>query len=432
MSKKTIGLALSGGGYRAAGFHLGTLRALNKLGVLPNIDRFSTISGGSITGACYGINDKSYADFEADMVDKLSSKSVIKYVLTSRNFIWLAICLLIIVGFAIYLSFTNWAPVSIPIIILVLFLLIRFQFRLLPISRMIEKAYDVFFYDNKTLSDLRAIPEIAIGSTNLKSGRHFTFSQRKMGDSKLAYSVPPVKFVHENFPIARAVIASSCVPFAFTPITIDTEFYEDADLALSNPVELVDGGVYDNQGIHKLTEKSSSYRTDIVLVSDAGDKLPDYPMHTNTIALLIRTVDIFMQRIKFVQMINNIYQNQKGGEIAYISLGWDLSGCVTGFWNNLKEGNISDALCNAHNLEREWLDDVITFKQQIIDKLNANCLYNGIASAALSQERLKAVRNISTNLTPINKNLLNDMIDHAAALTELQVRLYSPSIIVGH
>jgi len=47
MSKKTIGLALSGGGYRAAGFHLGTLRALNKLGVLPNIDRFSTISGGS-------------------------------------------------------------------------------------------------------------------------------------------------------------------------------------------------------------------------------------------------------------------------------------------------------------------------------------------------------------------------------------------------
>ena len=31
---KKIGLALSGGGYRAAAYHIGTLRALHKLNVL--------------------------------------------------------------------------------------------------------------------------------------------------------------------------------------------------------------------------------------------------------------------------------------------------------------------------------------------------------------------------------------------------------------
>jgi NTE family protein len=49
--KHNLGLALSGGGYRAAAFHLGTLRALHKLDVLEKVDVFSTISGGSITGA---------------------------------------------------------------------------------------------------------------------------------------------------------------------------------------------------------------------------------------------------------------------------------------------------------------------------------------------------------------------------------------------
>ena len=35
---KRIGLALSGGGYRAAAYHIGTLRALHKLGILENVE----------------------------------------------------------------------------------------------------------------------------------------------------------------------------------------------------------------------------------------------------------------------------------------------------------------------------------------------------------------------------------------------------------
>ena len=43
-----IGLALSGGGFRATLFHLGTLWRLNELGYLPKLDRISSVSGGSI------------------------------------------------------------------------------------------------------------------------------------------------------------------------------------------------------------------------------------------------------------------------------------------------------------------------------------------------------------------------------------------------
>jgi predicted acylesterase/phospholipase RssA len=44
------GLALSGGGIRSASFCLGALQALDKVGVLENIDYLSTVSGGGYIG----------------------------------------------------------------------------------------------------------------------------------------------------------------------------------------------------------------------------------------------------------------------------------------------------------------------------------------------------------------------------------------------
>ena len=61
---KKIGLALSGGGYRAAAYHIGALRALHKLGVLDKVDVISSVSGGSIIAACYALHDGDYENFE--------------------------------------------------------------------------------------------------------------------------------------------------------------------------------------------------------------------------------------------------------------------------------------------------------------------------------------------------------------------------------
>ncbi|HEX5676140.1 MAG TPA: patatin-like phospholipase family protein, partial [Azonexus sp.] len=45
---KRIGLALSGGGFRATLFGLGTLWRLNEAGLLGNLTRITSVSGGSI------------------------------------------------------------------------------------------------------------------------------------------------------------------------------------------------------------------------------------------------------------------------------------------------------------------------------------------------------------------------------------------------
>jgi predicted acylesterase/phospholipase RssA len=48
-----IGLALSGGGFRASFYHLGTIRYLEEAGIMPKVEVMSTVSGGSIIGAYY-------------------------------------------------------------------------------------------------------------------------------------------------------------------------------------------------------------------------------------------------------------------------------------------------------------------------------------------------------------------------------------------
>src|SRR6476660_9412100 len=54
-----IALCLSGGGYRAMLFHLGTLWRLNEVGLLKSLVRISSVSGGSITAGALGLVWKS-------------------------------------------------------------------------------------------------------------------------------------------------------------------------------------------------------------------------------------------------------------------------------------------------------------------------------------------------------------------------------------
>src|SRR4051812_6509993 len=51
--KRKLGLALSGGGHRAALFHIGVLARLAEADRLRNVRVISTVSGGSIVGTLY-------------------------------------------------------------------------------------------------------------------------------------------------------------------------------------------------------------------------------------------------------------------------------------------------------------------------------------------------------------------------------------------
>jgi len=53
----TLGVALSGGGYRSAIFGYGVLRGLHELGVLQQADYLSVVSGGSWIGTAYAMAD---------------------------------------------------------------------------------------------------------------------------------------------------------------------------------------------------------------------------------------------------------------------------------------------------------------------------------------------------------------------------------------
>ena len=52
-TERRLGLALSGGGFRASFFHIGVLARLAELDLLRSIELISTVPGGSITGALY-------------------------------------------------------------------------------------------------------------------------------------------------------------------------------------------------------------------------------------------------------------------------------------------------------------------------------------------------------------------------------------------
>ena len=66
MSDTRLGLALSGGGFRAAFFHLGVLAHMAELDLLRHVESISTVSGGSIIGALYYIHLKNLLETVED------------------------------------------------------------------------------------------------------------------------------------------------------------------------------------------------------------------------------------------------------------------------------------------------------------------------------------------------------------------------------
>src|SRR5687768_7026588 len=81
-----IALSCSGGGYRAASFHLGSMSYLNNLQfngkpLLENVKLISTVSGGTITGIVYALmkqENKSFAEIYNFLLEKLMELDLVK------------------------------------------------------------------------------------------------------------------------------------------------------------------------------------------------------------------------------------------------------------------------------------------------------------------------------------------------------------------
>ena len=72
-----IGLALSGGGFRATLFHLGVVRYLYEAHLLPKVTLISYVSGGSILGAHFVLHWQKYTGTEKDF--EAAAQSLIRF-----------------------------------------------------------------------------------------------------------------------------------------------------------------------------------------------------------------------------------------------------------------------------------------------------------------------------------------------------------------
>lgn len=249
---RRFGVALSGGGFRAAGFHLGVFRKLHELGLLHQIDVLSCVSGGSIAGAFLALNwssPKVLDDLEAYLRTRsIAVGSVIGGILD-------------------------------------------------PFESRLEKlagSYDRDLFKGERLDALRAGPRIYLNATNLATGNLFFFvagggKPEEMGEHELG--VASAKEIR----IAEAVAASSAFPPVFPPMRLDPDRFAPGEAV--GYVTLTDGGVYDNMGIGPLLRARNA--VDYLLVSDGGKPFSLVTEPTTAGAVVLKeSIGIMMEQIR--------------------------------------------------------------------------------------------------------------------------------------
>lgn len=315
-----------------------------------------------------------------------------------------------------------------PLCLLIsIYIIFKFHFTLFPFGKLLESAYSNILFGKKTMSDLSQKPQIVINATNLETGKLWIFNQLEMKDTTYEYGNEKVTFLPDKFPISRAVASSSCVPFAFTPIPIGKEFRSTKNKDSKASPRLVDGGVYDNQGIHKLVQENSKYNCKHVIVSDAGYTFPFGGIQKNQFTVLIKVMDILMLRIKNQQMINAVYENTIKGnrQIAYFSLGWEIENVIPAFVRNFKENLLTQSVLDAHELaDKSSLDE-----STLCEYLKTRIGYDSIVSKVSNPTVLKNRLNVSTNLKPLTFDQSNALILHAEIMCTLFVKLHCPGLI---
>lgn len=429
---KRLGLALSGGGYRAAAFHLGTLRKLHEMNLLEKVDVISTISGGSIAGVYYALHKDNFDGFAGEF-KKALRRSVLRRICCSPRFILTAL------GLILFLVAGSWALCWLDIasgwivgfVFLCLLAIIVLQFRFINLTKMKIAAYQKIFFGDKQLKDLPDVPMMAINATNLETGTLWTYSKNKMGDS--SYSFPKdgsksIAFKGGDFPLAVAVASSTAVPVPFNPVKVSKRFFANPDDFERIDPSLIDGGLYDNQGIHKITQPNSSYHCDIIICSDASQPYEYKFTGKNSVGVLYRATDVMMRKIKSLQFIRDVYDSDR--EIAYFSLDWQYERSVLEFVKSEVNNKFGSALLSNHgvNLREHKTDSGFDF-QKIAAVVKQKIGFNGIVSSGLSQNEIEVLSRIKTNLTALSDQQITLLSRHAAVLTELHVKLYCPSLM---
>lgn len=235
-----IALSLSGGGFRAAAFHLGVLRLLHRVQLLERVRALSTASGGTIAGAFYAQCTARKVAFEA------FDERLREYLVTHD----------VIDGALRRLGTQD-------------------DGRSHALITAAADDYAATLVDG-SLGELAVaashLDEISFNSTDIENGLPFRFVKtvtRHVRSGNRRYSIPDE--VSRRLRLADIVAASSCFPAAFEPMTFPRDFALPADAKPTTAVPLMDGGIIDNQGVDALLLVRARRRKeiDLIIVSDA-------------------------------------------------------------------------------------------------------------------------------------------------------------------
>jgi predicted acylesterase/phospholipase RssA len=274
-----LGLALSGGGFRATLFHLGVVRFLRDAGALRDVSDIASVSGGSILAAHLVLNwDQYNGDDQRFGAAAAQSLKFVQF--DVRNHIVRRIPLTYVLGF-----FARRLPGR-P--------------RALTVNAILERYYSRFLYGDRCLYELPESPRLHILTTNVSNGglsvfdRDGLFIQQRSDTGAAEFE----RVSGQMAGIARIVCASSAFPGFFPPVPIRA-----ADLGVREgqfPTEwFTDGGVYDNLGMRAFTWlKAQNVEFDQVLVSDAGK--PFQVLSNAALGVIgqsVRATDILWDRV---------------------------------------------------------------------------------------------------------------------------------------
>jgi predicted acylesterase/phospholipase RssA len=278
-----IALCLSGGGYRAAAFHLGVLDLLDRAGLLERVRTLSTISGGTLVGAAWALScarDEAFSSFFARLWATLRDCNVVRDAVASLA------------------QGAGGRPPS-----------------------LIRAAAGVYgtpgFVGDAKLGELMASAagpdELVFSATEFHSGRAYRFQTSRRSKARVG-NLPPLAIpsaVAKEIRLADIMAASSCFPGAFEPLIFPRDFgWEDRpaiEQALGErfpPVPLMDGGIYDNQGVDgavTVYDRGDLFeQLGLFLVSDTSQRLeplfrespalPGPPLRIRTLGWIARAV----------------------------------------------------------------------------------------------------------------------------------------------
>ena len=316
-----VGLALSGGGFRAALYHLGVLARLAELDVLRNVEVLSCVSGGSIVGAYYYLKirhllqTKIDSDINREDYIRIVHEMIDEFLAGVQGNIRTRVAVNPLKNFRMFWS-SKYSRTTRVAELYEQYLYKQVKdgnestHRLLSDCKIhpCTKGSDPTPFNDKSFSPKyqnwrrhAKVPILVLNAATLNTGHTWQFTASWMGEApagidaeidgndrlrRMYYEDAPKD--HQKVRLGHAVGASAAVPGLFEPITLDY-------LYPNRIVRLVDGGVCDNQGVASLLEQDCK----VVLVSDASGQMESQPASSKGVfGVLLRTNSIFQARIR--------------------------------------------------------------------------------------------------------------------------------------